>query len=126
MFANYGYILFVIAPARSLSSPADLLCLNGNQYTFRFVSEFSAPTIWFTSYTKWPFKINHPIIIIHDGRDEFFPVHIPVTIYQAIPQSQLCIIQNYQHGVPWEININLISTILLTILTKIPFDGSNK
>ena len=36
-------------------------------------------------------------LIIHGDRDEFFPVSIPVEMYQAIPGSQLWIVPNGDH-----------------------------
>ncbi len=36
-------------------------------------------------------------LVIHGDRDEFFPVDIPVQMYQAIPKSQLWIIPNGDH-----------------------------
>ena len=66
-------------------------------------------------------KINCPTLIVHGDRDEFFPVYIPVTMYQRIPQSQLCILPNSYHGFIWEISPTLFSTVLLTFLTKNPF-----
>ncbi len=63
-------------------------------------------------------KISCPTIIIHGDRDEFFPINIPVTMYESIPESQLCILPNCHHGLPWEINPDLFTTILLNFLTK--------
>lgn len=36
-------------------------------------------------------------LIVHGDRDEFFPVEIPVQMYQAIPASQLWIVPNGDH-----------------------------
>lgn len=44
--------------------------------------------------------ITAPTLIIHGDRDEFFPVNIPVELYQSIPQSYLWIVPNALHGTP--------------------------
>jgi pimeloyl-ACP methyl ester carboxylesterase len=36
-------------------------------------------------------------LIVHDDRDEFFPVFIPVEIYRAIPHSYLWVVPNGEH-----------------------------
>jgi pimeloyl-ACP methyl ester carboxylesterase len=71
-------------------------------------------------------KITCPTLIMHGDRDDFFPVHIPVTMYQAISKSQLCILPNCHHGLPWEINPALFTSILLDFLTKNPFVDSSR
>ncbi len=42
--------------------------------------------------------IRCPTLIIHGDRDSFFPVDIPVSIYQAIPKSYLWIVPNNGHS----------------------------
>jgi pimeloyl-ACP methyl ester carboxylesterase len=37
-------------------------------------------------------------LIIHGDRDEFFPISLPVDMYQAIPQSSLWIVPNAGHA----------------------------
>ena len=44
--------------------------------------------------------IKCPTLIIHGDRDPNFSVDIPVTSYNAIPESYLWIIPNYGHSVP--------------------------
>jgi len=44
-------------------------------------------------------QITCPTLIIHGDRDRFFPVHIPVTMYGAIPRAELCILPRCGHGV---------------------------
>ena len=66
-------------------------------------------------------KISCPTLIMHGDRDDFFPVHIPVTMYQAIPNSQLCILPNCHHSLPRETSLALFTTILLDFLTQNPF-----
>ena len=41
-------------------------------------------------------------LIVHGDRDEFFPVSIPVEMYEAIPNSYLWIVPNLGHGVSME------------------------
>lgn len=70
-------------------------------------------------------KIPCPTLIMHGDRDVFFPVYIPVTMYQAIPKSQLCILPNCNHGLPWETSSAVFTAILLDFLSKNPFVDSN-
>ena len=65
-------------------------------------------------------RITCPTLIIHGDRDDFFPVTIPVTMYQAIPRSQLCILPNCRHGLLGEISLAVFTTILLDFLAKNP------
>ena len=37
-------------------------------------------------------------LIIHGDRDEFFPVSIPVEMYQSIPNAYLWVVPNGGHG----------------------------
>lgn len=41
--------------------------------------------------------IKCPTLIIHGDRDKFFPVHIPTTYYNSIPNSYLWIVPNSGH-----------------------------
>lgn len=43
-------------------------------------------------------KIKAETLIVHGDRDEFFPVSIPVTMYGAIPRSQLWIVPKGDHS----------------------------
>lgn len=65
-------------------------------------------------------KISCPTLILHGDRDEFFPIQIPVTMYQAIPNSQLCILPNCRHDLPWAISPALFMAILLDFLAQHP------
>jgi pimeloyl-ACP methyl ester carboxylesterase len=49
-------------------------------------------------------------LIVHGDRDLFFPVSIPVTMYDSIPDSYLWVIPNMGHGVAWPPAEGLIST----------------
>jgi pimeloyl-ACP methyl ester carboxylesterase len=54
-------------------------------------------------------------LIIHGDRDPFFPVHIPVTLYNSIPDSYLWIMPNTGHGVeepPYEHKVTTIKDFL--------------
>jgi pimeloyl-ACP methyl ester carboxylesterase len=65
-----------------------------------------------------------PTLIIHGDRDEFFPVRVPLTMYQAIPAAELCIVPNCGHGVPHG-SSRLFTTALLDFLHRNPFaDGA--
>jgi pimeloyl-ACP methyl ester carboxylesterase len=43
-------------------------------------------------------RIEANTLIVHGDRDEFFPVSVPVAIYQAIPRAQLWIVPNGDHS----------------------------
>lgn len=43
--------------------------------------------------------IRTPTLIVHGDRDQFFPVHIPVEMYQAMPNASLWILPNTDHNV---------------------------
>ena len=47
-------------------------------------------------------QIPVPVLILHGDRDEFFPVYIPVTMYQSIPDVELCILPCTTHSLPAE------------------------
>jgi pimeloyl-ACP methyl ester carboxylesterase len=42
-------------------------------------------------------RIRARTLIIHGDRDEFFPIDVPVTLYKAIPTSQLWVVPNGDH-----------------------------
>jgi pimeloyl-ACP methyl ester carboxylesterase len=46
--------------------------------------------------------ITCPVLVLHGDRDEFFPIHIPVTLYQALPNAELCILPATDHHPPVE------------------------
>ncbi|WP_310476086.1 alpha/beta hydrolase, partial [Sandarakinorhabdus sp.] len=43
-------------------------------------------------------KIKARTLIVHGDRDPFFPVAIPVSLYQSIPGSALWIVPNGDHS----------------------------
>jgi pimeloyl-ACP methyl ester carboxylesterase len=47
-------------------------------------------------------SITCPVLVLHGDRDEFFPVNVPVTMYQSLPQGELCILPATRHGLPHE------------------------
>jgi pimeloyl-ACP methyl ester carboxylesterase len=47
-------------------------------------------------------KITSPVFILHGDRDEFFPVQIPVFMYEAMPNAELCLLPRTGHGLPVE------------------------
>jgi pimeloyl-ACP methyl ester carboxylesterase len=64
--------------------------------------------------------ITCPTLIIHGDRDRFFPVHIPVTMYEAIPNAELCILPRCGHGVSHQ-SRDLFVDALLGFLARNPF-----
>ena len=68
-------------------------------------------------------KIACPTPIFPGDRDPFFPVRVPVTMYQAIPNSELCIVPNCAHGVPFQ-SPTIFVTALLDFLDRNPMAGS--
>lgn len=42
--------------------------------------------------------ISAPTLIVHGDRDQFFPIEIPVQMYESIPTSYLWIVPNTGHG----------------------------
>lgn len=44
-------------------------------------------------------------LIIHGDRDEFFPVSIPVSMYESIPCSYLFVVPNFGHSLASELGI---------------------
>ena len=48
--------------------------------------------------------ITSPVLVMHGDRDPFFPVYIPVNMYRAMPNAELCILPMAGHDVPvqWE------------------------
>lgn len=69
-------------------------------------------------------QIACPTLIIHGDRDRFLPVHVPVTMYQAIPKAELCILPRCGHGVPHQ-SSTLFVTALLDFLAQNPFVDSS-
>ena len=65
-------------------------------------------------------KIACPTMIMHGDRDKFFPVHVPATMYQAIPNAELCILPNCDHGLPIEHPTQFVN-LLLAFLSRHPF-----
>jgi pimeloyl-ACP methyl ester carboxylesterase len=45
-------------------------------------------------------RIACPALIVHGDRDVFFRVYLPVSMYESIPDSELCIMPNTGHAVP--------------------------
>jgi pimeloyl-ACP methyl ester carboxylesterase len=68
-------------------------------------------------------EIGCPTLIMHGDRDVFFPVHVPITMYQTIPNSELCILPNCGHGLPLD-SPTLFMTGLLGFLSRNPFEDS--
>jgi pimeloyl-ACP methyl ester carboxylesterase len=64
-----------------------------------------------------------PTLIIHGDRDMFFPVRVPVTMYEAIPDAELCILPRCGHMVLNQ-RPTLFVIALLAFLARNPFVGS--
>jgi pimeloyl-ACP methyl ester carboxylesterase len=64
-------------------------------------------------------EITCPTLILHGDRDRYFPLHVPVTIHQAIPNAELCILPNCGHLVPDE-SPELFVTALTEFLSRNP------
>ena len=58
--------------------------------------------------------------IVHADRDRYFPVRVPLAMYQAIPSAELCIAPNCGHDVPGA-SPTLFTTALLDFLGRNPF-----
>lgn len=46
--------------------------------------------------------IGSPVLIVHGDRDMFFPVEVPTSLYQLLPNAELCILPMTNHGPPAE------------------------
>ena len=64
-------------------------------------------------------QIKCPTLILHGDRDIFFPVHVPMNMYEGIPNSELCILPSCGH-VALNDNSNLFITALLEFLSRHP------
>jgi pimeloyl-ACP methyl ester carboxylesterase len=64
-------------------------------------------------------KVSCPTLIMHGDRDDFFPVYVPTTMYQAIPNSELCILPNCGHGLMADCP-KMFVTALLEFLSRNP------
>jgi pimeloyl-ACP methyl ester carboxylesterase len=69
-------------------------------------------------------RIACPTLIIHGDRDRFFPVRVPVAMYEAIPNAELCVVPNCGHVVTRQ-NPTLFTTALLDFLGRNPFPDSS-
>ena len=70
-------------------------------------------------------EITCPTLIMSGDRDRFFPVHVPITMYQAIPNSELCILPSCGHALP-QTNARLFVTALLEFLSRNPLGKPNR
>jgi pimeloyl-ACP methyl ester carboxylesterase len=62
-------------------------------------------------------QISCPTLILHGDRDLFFPVRVPITMYQAIPNAELGIAPGYSHEMGY---LSLFMPALLDFLGKHP------
>jgi len=61
--------------------------------------------------------IKSKTLIVHGDRDEHFPVHIPVQLYESIPDSYLCILPNNMHSIISGIHSEIARKLMLDFLT---------
>lgn len=66
--------------------------------------------------------ISSPTMILHGDRDPFFPVSVPVRMYEAIPNAELCILPNCGHGLPVE-QPTLFGRVLLEFLSRYSYQA---
>jgi pimeloyl-ACP methyl ester carboxylesterase len=64
-------------------------------------------------------EIRCPTLILHGDRDPFFPVFDPVTMYDALPKAELCILPACGHSLPHE-RPALFADVLLDFLQRFP------
>ena len=69
-------------------------------------------------------EITCPTLIMNGDRDLFFPVHVPTTMYHAMPNSELCILPNCGHGLPLT-STRLFVTALVDFLSRNPIENSS-
>lgn len=65
-----------------------------------------------------------PVLILHGDRDPFFPVDVPVTMYHALPNAELCILPGVGHYPPRECP-DLLLRVLLRFLERQDAAGSS-
>jgi pimeloyl-ACP methyl ester carboxylesterase len=64
-------------------------------------------------------KIACPTLILHGDRDRYFPLNVPLTMHQAIPNAELGILPNCGHGLPGE-QPEMFATALIDFLSRNP------
>jgi pimeloyl-ACP methyl ester carboxylesterase len=64
-------------------------------------------------------RISRPALIVNGDRDPFFPMRVPLTMYEAIPDAELCIMPNCVHSLGDE-SPTIFVTALLQFLAKHP------
>jgi pimeloyl-ACP methyl ester carboxylesterase len=67
-------------------------------------------------------EINCPTLILHGDRDRYFPLQVPVSMCQAIPNSELGILPNCGHLLPVE-QSEMFLTALVDFLSRNPHRG---
>jgi pimeloyl-ACP methyl ester carboxylesterase len=65
--------------------------------------------------------IQCPALVIHGDRDVFFPVEVPLAMYQALPNAELCILPRCGHTVSFD-RPEMFTTALLQFLARNPID----
>ena len=61
--------------------------------------------------------VARPVLVFHGDRDPFFPVDIPVDMYRAMPNAELCVLPNSGHDSPAQ-DMDLFLTIQTRFLER--------
>ena len=62
-------------------------------------------------------EISCPTLILHGDRDRYFPLHVPLTMFQSIPNAELGILPNCGHLLPDE-SPEMFLTLLSDFLSR--------
>lgn len=57
--------------------------------------------------------INCPVLVMHGDRDPYFPVAVPIAIYQELPRAELAILPRVGHTLPRD-----APDLLITLVTQ--------
>lgn len=62
-------------------------------------------------------SLTHPVLLLHGDRDEFLPVDVPVELYRALPDAELCILPGTAHEVV-DLRPALVQALTLEFLER--------
>lgn len=83
-------------------------------------------SVWATgdhAYTPAQLRtITRPALIVHGDRDVFFPVRIALTMYESMPNAELCVLPRCGHEVPERFFDHYVR-IVLDFLGRNPIGG---
>ncbi len=68
--------------------------------------------------------IRTPVLIVHGDRDRFFPVAVPVGLYELLPDAELCVLPHTGHSPPTQ-RPDWFNAIALDFLARRYADGGN-